>query len=57
MNIEDLGINAVNGVRFSGMDTLRLAHLIHKRFGYEDAAAAAAWRRLLGKAMAAEEGK
>jgi hypothetical protein len=44
-------------VRFSGMDTLRLAHLIHKRFGYEDAAAAAAWRRLLGKAMAAEEGK
>lgn len=54
VDIEALGINAVGGVRFTGEDTVRLAFLIHKRFGYEDDAAMAAWRRMLGNACTVE---
>lgn len=41
------GITTTAGERFTPEDSVQLARLVLKRFGYEVPAAAAAWRRLL----------
>lgn len=40
-------IQAVNGTLFTAEESVRMAQLVFKRFGYDKSAAAAAWRRLL----------
>jgi len=42
------GVTTTAGERFTPEDSVTLAKLVLKRFGYDKAAAAAAWRRLLG---------
>lgn len=43
-----LGVTTTSGERFTETESQQLAALIWKRFGWDDEAAAAAWRRMLG---------
>ena len=46
----DNAVTTTNDERFTETEHQQLAALIHKRFGWDDHAAADAWRRLLGNA-------
>jgi hypothetical protein len=46
--LSNLTVTTTDGTLFTGEDTALLARLIHRRFGRDDEAAAAAWRRMLG---------
>jgi hypothetical protein len=45
-NLEKHAVHTTSGETFSGRDSALLAVLIYRRFGREERAAAAAWRRL-----------
>lgn len=48
MNNDPNGISTTSGEVFSGENTELMALLVYKRFGRDQEAATAAWRRLLG---------
>lgn len=54
-HVETLGVTTTNGERFTGEETVLLAALINKRFGYDKEQAAAAWRRMLGNSCPDED--
>ena len=47
MNLDKLTVVTTNGDTFTGEESAHLAYLVAKRFGFEWASAAAAWRRML----------
>lgn len=48
-------ITTTAGERFTVEEHCQLAALLWKRFGWEDEAAAAAWRRMLGNGCSTED--
>lgn len=47
--------HAVNGVLFTAEDSVKLAQIVFKRFGYDIPAATSAWRRLLQNGCTEED--
>ena len=48
-------ITTTKGVRFSGDETITMARLVYKRFGYDLYAATDAWRRMLQNSCETED--
>ena len=46
-DLDHYAVTTTAGEQFTGEESVLLAFLVLKRFGYEQTAAAAAWRRLL----------